>query len=137
MIARWTAMLSTITLGVIVAALWACDPPPDSWQYDGAGDVDTDTDTDADTDTDTDADSDSDSDGDADSDALTCMEGFTCLLESGDPMSCIGGMDGDSSGLMIDLIFCAVVNGCLDMEAIQTCIMENCPQEMMACLSDS
>ena len=52
-------------------------------------------------------------------------------------MECIGGLDSEAQGLLMDVFMCALSNGCLGSEDMMGCLMESCQAEMIACMMDT
>ncbi|MFO8074016.1 MAG: hypothetical protein R6V85_19305 [Polyangia bacterium] len=119
---------------------------------DSDSDADADSDSDADVDSDTDSDADSDTDADADSDSDTdtwpeepmqCPEAFMCLAGAGEDtwstlIGCAGHTSGDAYGEMWDLGWCLFQADCLgqEMTDLLLCALENCNDELIACLDE-
>ena len=148
---RCKSLIQYIAVAILaVCCHTSCDTPPSSWDESEiapniapnvSGDSDSSADLDADRDADADADSDADSDTDTDGDAeqsLSCAEALTCVTEVTDIMSCLfSGLDEESSALLMDVLTCAIVSGCISTDNMESCLLLNCSMEIIACTIDT
>jgi hypothetical protein len=64
-----------------------------------------------------------------------------CVLGGGDPLSCIAAADKQAQLILVDLVACLTLGGCLegaqqDMLGALLCVVTECGQEGWACISD-